>query len=81
MRYLRMLLLGKSWRVGLRHRHSKAANAHSFPLENGVDEALYCFLKQDVANVADLGVSLGSRAWIQYEAEPTELFHLALVTS
>ena len=63
------------------HGHSETTNAHSFLLENSVNETFDCILKQDVSNVTYLRITLCSSARIKYKAMATELLHLSFEAS
>ena len=62
-------------------RHSKATNSHGSPLKNGINETFYRVLKQNVSNVANLRISLCSRAWVKDKAMAAKLFHLSFEAS
>jgi hypothetical protein len=89
-RYLRRMVIDRlswwcwwagQWHRRLRHGHSKATHTHSLSLQNRIDEAFYGIFEQNVANVADLSVSLRTCAGIQYEAVSAKLLHFPFKTS
>ena len=61
--------------------HSVAAYPHTPSLENSVNQTFDRVLEHDIANIADLMVTLCSHTRVKHEAMPAEFLHLALKAS
>ena len=62
----------------VRHRHAKAAHAHTSPLDDRIDKTFDRVLEEDVADEAYLRVALRPYTRVHHEALAAESLHLAL---